>query len=98
MSVQSAYCRAGHPIAAVFGRVVIVDDDGMAEDGGRAAQRQVCISEEAARAGQLTAPARHGQRCHLVNQVAHLTLGRTVFTLASLVHAEKVSKSKYTIL
>ena len=64
---------AGHPVAPVFRRLVVMDDDAAAHDGGLAAQGQVGVGEEGPGGGQVPGPAGHCQQGVFVLEVAHLT-------------------------
>jgi hypothetical protein len=92
MSVESAYCRTRHPVAAMLRGLVIMYDNRVAENGGRSSERQVGISEEAPRAGQLTASAGNGQGRHLVDQISYFTLGGVVLALAGFVNTKQKMK------
>lgn len=49
----------GHPVAAVFRRLVVMDDDAAAHDGGLAAQGQVGVGEEGLGGGEVLGLAGH---------------------------------------
>ena len=46
MSVLASYSRTSHPLASVFRSMIVVDDDGMSDDGSFSAQRKVGVGKE----------------------------------------------------
>ena len=88
MPVEPLDRGAGHPVAAVLGRVIVVHHHAVADDGGRAGQREARVREEATGAGNVAAATRHGKVGVLVGQVAHLAVARLLGLRAVPVHTE----------
>ena len=88
MTVETPDGGARHPIATVLGCLVVVDDEGVADDGGGPAQRQVGVSEEALGGGQVATEAGDGEGRVLVLEVAHLAPTRVPVVHAVPVHAK----------
>lgn len=89
VSVQSPHRRARHPLAAVLGRVVIVDDQRVTDDACLATQGQVRVSEELLGGAQIDDSSRHVQISHFGCQVPDPAAQRRLVGFTVLVNPEK---------
>ena len=88
MSVKSPDGSAGHPLAPVFRSMVIMDDNGVANDGRVPAQRKVGVGEELLGGAEVDDLAGHLEAAELGGQVSHPTPLRSLVLLAILIHTE----------
>ena len=69
------------PVSAMFRRVVVVNDDGAADDAQRARERQVAVGEEPPGGPDALLPARDGECAVLAGQVTELALDKSLSVL-----------------
>ena len=96
MSVESPDGGAGHPLSPMLRSVVIVNHNGVTNDGGLATQRKVGVSEELLGGAQVQDLASHVELPELGGQVTHPASERRLVRLAVLVNSETGHRVSYS--
>ena len=92
VSVESPDGSAGHPLSPVLRSVVIMNDDGVANDGRVSAQRKVGVGEELLGGAEVYDLAGHLEVAELGGQVSNPASLRCLVLLTILIHAEIITK------
>ena len=88
MSVEAPDGGARHPLPPMLWGVVIMNHDGVTDDGGLAAQGKVRVGEELLGGAQVQDLAGHVETAEFGGEVAHPAAERRLVRLAVLVNSE----------